>query len=484
MSRLALPHVTLLAALCGGAAAQTIATPAPAPTDAPARSLTAAELSPSELGMDAGTGRHQPFGPDAGASPTMSAAPATTVLRLRKASSARRSTPFTASELAMLRAHPMGGLLSRVSGPAAWLAAPVAETGHTRQPGTAGQASTVMGLDQVLGRSDRALETVDTTLAGGTQFTRTRTRRIDTSALRRQDNVPGPNDPASAAAQLASASMLQLKLSSGTAWSAGRGGLAARGLGLADSRLAPRLTGIESILANPLVALVPENRFVSASTPLTGAWSGRVAVVRGKGCDPTCADINLLELTHQGRRHAVNLSMGAMKEHGAVNGQAGDTDATGVAPQTRTTGLTLSAAWALDGEWLVAAAYSVARTSAQWSDVTPGRVVSNGYGMGLLKTDTWRAGDRLSLTLHAPLSARSGALVIHGDEVGPGMFANGTHAIPLKPEAREWTAETRYTTRLSADSAVTAAAAYRQNPDHDADATSQMAVGVRYNRSF
>lgn len=31
---------------------------------------------------------------------------------------------------------------------------------------------------------------------------------------------------------------------------------------------------------------------------------------------------------------------------------------------------------------------------------------------------------------------------------------------------------------------MTAAAALRQNPDHDAKADSQMAIGVRYNRSF
>src|SRR5260221_14450127 len=96
---------------------------------------------------------------------------------------------------------------------------------------------------------------------------------------------------------------------------------------------------------------------------------------------------------------------------------------------------------------------------------------SNAYGLGLLKTDSWRPGDRLSLMLQAPLSTRAGSLSLDGQ---PGtQDINGTG---LHPDAREWTLEPRYPARLSADSAVSAAAAYKQNPDHDATAASQMAV--------
>src|SRR5260221_1968162 len=35
---------------------------------------------------------------------------------------------------------------------------------------------------------------------------------------------------------------------------------------------------------------------------------------------------------------------------------------------------------------------------------------SNAYGLGLLKTDSWRPGDRLSLMLQAPLSTRAGSI--------------------------------------------------------------------------
>jgi hypothetical protein len=60
----------------------------------------------------------------------------------------------------------------------------------------------------------------------------------------------------------------------------------------------------------------------------------------------------------------------------------------------------------------------------------------------------------------------------------------GTRTVSLKPTARELLAEARYSTHLSSNSTLSAVAAYRQNPDHDASAPAQTALGVRYNLSF
>ena len=452
-SALPLPCATLLALLCGSAAAQSTAGASTPSAGIPAPSAIAMALP-----VPAGT------------------------LRLKRTSSSRRSAPLSAADLALSKVMPMGGLLSRVSAPTTWLNVPGSgdPDGRLREP------SAAMSLDQVLGRNDRTLETTDTVLPGGMRFSRTKTKRTDPSPISRAGSIPQLADNGSVAAQLASATMLQLQLSSGTTLAVGKGGLASRSLGLSASSLAPRLAGVEAVVANPLVALVPEHRFASVSTPLAGAWSGRVALVRSRNCEPTCADVGLLELTHQGRRHAVSLSMASMKEQGSVHASAGATDQS---PTTATTGLTLSAAWALHQEWLVAAAYSNARTTARLGAGLPGHMAANGYGLGVVKTDTWLAGDRLSFTLSAPLSARSGTLAYVDEGLAStgmvqGSSAPETHLARLTPQAREWIAETRYTTRLSADSTVTAAAALRQNPDHDANADSQMAIGVRYNRSF
>lgn len=461
-SRLALPHVTILAALCGGAAAQT-----PAGT-----SLLA--LDTTLRTMPAPSANNGPSAQPPSLAPGLHIAKQPTALKLRRTASQRRSMPLGSTDLGPGRLLPVGGVLARISAPSNWPSTPLAtDTGRAAGGWTAGS---VMSLDQVLGRADRTLETTETSLPGGMQFIRTRVRQADTAVIRPQGTLY-PRVP-TAIAQQASATMLQLRLGSGTTWSVGRGGLAGRNLGLADTRLAPRLAGLESVVANPLVALVPDHRFASTSTHLGGAWSGRLAWVQGQGCAPTCTGAGVMELSHQGRHHAVNLSVATLKEDGVAT-EVTDASGTLASPQTRTTGLTLSAAWAMSEEWLVAAAWSAARTTARLPGSLSGHLVANAYGLGLLKTDTWRTGDRLSMTLQAPLSTRAGSLTLDGQPSTSDRAATG-----LQPDAREWTLETRYTARLSADSAVTAAAAYKQNPDHDATAANQMAVGVRYQRAF
>lgn len=470
-SRFALPHVTLLAALCGGAAAQTPANTGLLALDTTLRTTPALPggstpgAQPQYLASgDAMSAMH-------GASITKP----TSALKLRRTASQRRSTPLGGTDIAAGRLLPVGGVLARISAPSTWPSTLAStDTGRATASWTPGA---VMSLDQVLGRADRTLETTETTLPGGMQFIRTRVRQADSAVIRPLGTLY-PRVPTAISHQ-ASATMLQLRLSSGTTWSVGRGGLAARNLGLADTRLSARLSGLESVVSNPLVALVPDHRFASTATHLGGAWTGRVAWIQGQGCAPTCAGAGVVELSHQGRHHAVNLSVASLHEDGGLTEQADAAGSHNLSPQTRTTGLTLSAAWAVSEEWLVAAAWSAARTTARLPGSVSGQLMANAYGLGLLKTDSWRPGDRLSLMLQAPLSTRAGSLSLDGQ---PGtQDINGTG---LQPDAREWTLETRYTARLSADSAVSAAAAYKQNPDHDATAASQMAVGVRYQRAF
>lgn len=460
-SRLALPHITLLAALCGGASAQTAGGTASLRLDTSSPSWMTALQAPAGRGTGPASTLNTHAGTQAANPGIVTERP--TTLRLRRTSSSRHSTALSASDPTGAVAVPMGGLLSRLSAPGTWPEAPSSGMGPATAP---------MSLEQVLGRGDRTLETTDTTLAGGLQFSRTRLKRVDTSIVKRLETLRSLPADASTEQPLASASVLQLRTTSGTVLSAGRGGLASRGLGLAESHLAPRLAGIEPVVTNPLVALTTDNRFASVSTPLTGAWSARMAAVRSRSCEQACADVDLVELTHQGRRHAINLSVGLLKERGDADGTS--VSLLGARASQSTTGLTLSAAWALTREWLAAASYSAARTTAHLGNDLPTTVAADSYGMGLLKTDTWRPGDRLSLTLLAPLAAQSGEAV----------HKRGTRLAQLQPDAREWTVETRYATQLPGDSTLTAAAAFKQNPDHDAEATNQMAVGVRYNRPF
>jgi hypothetical protein len=472
-SRLALPHAALLAALCGGAAAQT-------PTGAGLLTLdTTLRTAPALPGGGITPGapaQHLAPGNDMSAIQGGSITRRPSELKLRRTASQRRSAPLGGTDIAAGKLLPVGGVLARIGVPSIWpgtLAS--SDTGRA----AAGWAlGAVLSLEQVLGHAGRTLETTETTLPGGMQFIRTRVRQADTAVIKPSGTLY-PRVP-TAISQQSSATMLQLRMGSGTLWSVGRGGLAARTLGLADTRLSSRLSGLESVVANPLVAMVPDHRFASTATHLGGAWTGRLAWVQGQGCASTCGGAGVMELSHQGRRHAVNLSVASLREDGGLTEQDDAAASHTLNPQTRTTGVTLSAAWAMSEEWLVAAAWSTARTAARLPGSMSGRLLTNAYGLGLLKTDSWRPDDRLSLTLQAPLSTRAGSLWLDGQ---PGTQDIAT-TTGLQPDAREGTLETRYTARLSVDSAVTAAAAYRQNPDHDAKAASQMAVGVRYQRSF
>lgn len=161
----------------------------------------------------------------------------------------------------------------------------------------------------------------------------------------------------------------------------------------------------------------------------------------------------------------------------------------GLNQSTRTLGMTVSAAWALDRQWTLTGAFSQTGTRApapqgMLQSSTP--VLSQSYGLGLVRGDTWRQGDRLSFALQTPLHARTGTLrysVVTGvtDEGAP-IF--GTHTVKLAPTAREWNLESRYVMRAGRDASLSAAAVLRVNPDHDADARPQLVMGLRYNLSF
>jgi hypothetical protein len=84
------------------------------------------------------------------------------------------------------------------------------------------------------------------------------------------------------------------------------------------------------------------------------------------------------------------------------------------------------------------------------------------------------------------LRARTGTLtydVVTGvTDTGEPIY--GTHTVNLAANAQEWTTEARYSTRLSQTASVSAVAAWRVHPDHDASAPSQLALGVRYSLAF
>ena len=362
----------------------------------------------------------------------------------------------------------------------------------TSDEGAALAATTQMTADALLGRNDRMLDAAERTLPDGSRLRTWQSRAADVRAP-----LPGlagtpRTDAWNRLPEDLPHGLFQLDAPGGRSLSAGDGSLAPLCLGLLGSSEGREFSGLETLLSNPLLSFAPDHRFVALGQRLPWGWSTRVALVRTQPhpleADRAHADLNVFELMHQGENHALNLSFGGMSEQGLLGGYSNS--AVGLSQTTGTHGLTLSGALKLSQAWRLAGSYSAAYTAAPVANgllLSATGIRSKGFGVGLLRADTWRPGDRLSMMLNAPLRASAGTLnyqVI--DSVNPedGSPHYAMHTVQLRPDAREWVLELRYQARLSASSSLTAAAAHRQNPDHDATAPSQIALGLRYQLSF
>lgn len=360
----------------------------------------------------------------------------------------------------------------------------------TSDEGAALSSPTQMTTESLLGRNDRMVDAAERTLPGGTRLMTLQSQPADVRAmapgLERADAWNRHTEGTTPSA------MFRMQGLDGRELSLGNGSLSSLSLGLMTSSMAPHLAGAETLLVNPLLGFAPNHRFAAMGMPLPHGWSTRMALVKAQTNPLEAArahgDVNVFELMHQGDSHAVNLSFGCLNEQGLLGGYSNV--AMGLSQTTRTTGMTLSGAIKVNKAWRLAGSYSTAYTPAPVSTgmlVDATSVRSKGFGVGLIRADTWRAGDRLSLMVNAPLRASAGTLgyqVIDSVNPDDGTPHYAMHTVQLRPQAREWIAEVRYQARLSAHSTLTAAAAHRQNPDHDATAPSQLALGLRYQWSF
>lgn len=358
---------------------------------------------------------------------------------------------------------------------------------YTSDEGAALSGRSVMTLNSVLGRPDRMLDAAEQVLSSGSRLTRLQSRQTEVQQSLRVSAHNQSGEPWNHV-QRTDASVVMLRQASGLSLSAGDGGLSGMSLGLMGTSLAARLSGTDSALGNPLLGFAPKHQFAAMALPLGHNWTGRVAAARSKAYDAASGDVNLMELSYENGTQAVNISAGQLTEQGMLGGYS--KRQLGLNQQTGTSGITVSGAWALNANWTLTGALSRTHTAAPSASgmlMAGTDVRADGYGIGLVRQDNWRADDRLSFTLNAPLRARSGTLtysVVTGVNEATGDPIYGTHTVNLSPTAREWTAETRYVTRLSATTSVSAVAALRVHPDHDGSAPSQLALGVRFNQAF
>lgn len=359
---------------------------------------------------------------------------------------------------------------------------------YSSDEGAAFSGRSVMTLDSVLGRPDRMLDAAEELMKDGSQLVKLQSRQTDVQQSLRVSAHNASGDPWNHTPHT-DASVVTLRQTSGMSLSAGDGGLSSMSLGLMDTSLAARLGGAEGALGNPLLNFAPSHQFAAVAMPLGNHshWSTRLAAARSKAYNAASGDVNLAELSYDNGAQALNISTGQLTEQGMLGGYS--KSPLGLNQQTSTSGITVSGAWALDGQWALTGAISSTHTSAPRASgmlMSGTDVRADGYGVGLVRQDNWRPSDRLSFTINAPLRARSGTLtysVVTGvDDAGEPVY--GTHTVNLAPTAREWTMETRYAMRLTRTASLSAVAALRVHPDNDGSAPSQLALGLRFMQSF
>ncbi len=361
----------------------------------------------------------------------------------------------------------------------------------TSDEGAMLSARSALTVDSVLGQPNRMLDAAESVLANGARLTQWQWRPVPEErggrvAWQGMSGAPWNHLPKDDAA------LVRLEMPSGQAFSAGDGGMASASLGLADSRMGLRLTGTEHLLGNPLLGFAPAHQFAAIALPLGRHWRTRVGLAQGQPepmqfKEHATGDVHVVELAYEHAGKALNISAGQLFETGLLGGYS--STALGLNQATRTMGMTVSAAWALTPDWTLTGAFSQTGTMAprplgMLEAATP--VWSQAYGVGLVRADAWRPGDRLSFAVNTPLHARAGTLrygVVTG-VTADGEPIYGTHTVNLAASAHEWTMETRYATRLGRQASLSAAAVLRVNPDNDATAPSQLVLGLRYNLGF
>lgn len=358
----------------------------------------------------------------------------------------------------------------------------------TSDEGAALAVRSVLTVDSVLGQPNRMLDAAEQVLANGAHLTQWHAHEV-----RAPSSTPigmlGMNGAPWNRVSDAEGSVVLMQLTSGTSFSAGDGGLSGMSLGLMGSSLASRLTGTDAVLSNPLMSFSPRHQFATMSMPLSRHWRARVGMLRAptQVRDAASGDVDVMELSYERGGRALNISAGQLSEQGMLGGYS--KPILGLNQATSTMGLTVSGAWALDAHWALTGAFSRTSTGAPSAGgmlLAATGVQSQSYGVGLVRSDTWKDGDRLSVALQAPLRAQNGQLtysVVNG-VTAQGEPIYGTRKVNLASGGQEWLLESRYAIRLSQQATLSAAAVLRVHPDHDASAPSQLALGLRYGLRF
>lgn len=112
---------------------------------------------------------------------------------------------------------------------------------------------------------------------------------------------------------------------------------------------------------------------------------------------------------------------------------------------------------------------------------------SAAWSMGLARSDMFRTGDRLGLTVAMPLRVMTGSMQVTtatGQSQEDGSLSYSTESIALAPSGMQKNIELAYTRPAQFGGTVSAMAVVKLDPGHVAGAPAQYGVGVKYQTRF
>ncbi|MFM6989696.1 MAG: S8 family peptidase [Rhodoferax sp.] len=280
---------------------------------------------------------------------------------------------------------------------------------------------------------------------------------------------------------------------------------AAEFFGLDANGMTPlRLSGQERLFSVPYLHLMPQALHSGFGYPLSPQWTVRTgwlwqAAGTADGSATATSPLDavqaksmaLVELQQQSAHTVWVLSLGQLHEQQSVLGANGTGAlALNASPSTRFVTLASSHQWSAQTavsamlSWGVTDAYQNAGVSLiDGAD----QATSLAWSLGLRHSDVWRSGDQIGLSLAMPARTVGGQMRVttaSSQDADDGSLQYTQQSLDLAPSGMERRLELSYTRPVGSAASLGATARLTLEPNHDASAPAQTALGIRYTTRF
>jgi hypothetical protein len=330
---------------------------------------------------------------------------------------------------------------------------------------------------------------------------------VQATPLASQQTVLGLDTAAGSAsgnAQANTLSKVSISLSGaqGAAYGIGTGASHADFFGLQSTGTAPLgLTGEGSRFNAPYFALATNASHVGYATTLSGGSvlrlgslvqsAGLETALLGASNTPGNASVATVELQKVFGAITTVTTLGQLQETDAVLGMRG-TGALGLGGHASTTFLTLAGSRLVAAATTVSAMVSVGTTGAYSNaaaSLIDGATASQSlaWSLGLARADLFRQGDSLGLSFSMPLRTQSGSMQVTtatAQSQEDGALTYATQSLALSPTGMEKDIELAYARPMPFGGKLSAMAQLKFEPGHDANAPTQLGIGLRYQKNF